>query len=230
AVEVEDAQGVWRVEPQNAFPPLDANWTTLYISADGSLGSEPGESGSFPLAPLVGYGGLAHRMGAPSAPMSRIHFETEPLAEDLRLSGMPRVHLTAIPSGPGGHLFATLYDYDGKTETRIGHAAMDLRFAAGDGQMRPVVPGMPLEVKMELFALDYLVAKGHSIHLVISQESEGEPGLDPIPNPSGGIIRVTVGGDALSEVHLPVIVRDQSAFDLGWKPLVKTDADEAGGA
>ncbi|HVM45251.1 MAG TPA: CocE/NonD family hydrolase, partial [Candidatus Thermoplasmatota archaeon] len=137
-VQVMDNLGLWRDE--RAWPPADATPTTFHLAAGGALAREPGGAAEpLPVAPLVPVHDhtLLSRFNAfwklyedpayeacPACPT----FETEPLAEELRFAGSPKVHVTVTPTGPGGHVTAILYavDADGKAQ-RVGMGMMDLR-------------------------------------------------------------------------------------------------------
>jgi predicted acyl esterase len=143
-VEVQDADGRWRIE--DTYPPRDRNWTTL------ALGKE--------LAPQADNADFI----AQGYSMS---FRSAPLQAPLRIAGLAQFRVVVTPTGPGGQIYAELRDVD-QGGRRLGHAIMDLRLAAGGTDAQPVVPGMPLVARMEFEPFDVLVPAGHKLELFVS--------------------------------------------------------------
>ncbi|HEX2021968.1 MAG TPA: CocE/NonD family hydrolase, partial [Candidatus Thermoplasmatota archaeon] len=201
AVEVEDHRGNWRAEPDNAWPPLDAEWMTLFPSADGTLVAEGASGAATLFAPGVRDVGLPE---VPDTPATRtdLVFESEPFANLTRVSGMPQLHLTVVPSTTGGHLYAHLIEVPEKGEpVLIGRAQMDLRYAAGGMEMQPVVPQTPIVARMEFYPLDARILPGSRLVLHVTQEI----GLDPIPSAETGPVEIRFGDD--SPLRLPIVDR-----------------------
>jgi predicted acyl esterase len=167
-VEVQDNQGGWRIE--STWPPANLSWAGLALGSD--LGKvSAGEA-------LVMQGGDA------------LVYEGKPLAAELRLAGLVRFPVEVTPMGPGGQLFARLYEVapDGEL-LRLGHAVMDLRYAAGGShEPTPVAPGIPLTAKMEFEAIDAVVPAGHRLRLVLLPTGE-----DYLPSDTSAPVRVDGG-------------------------------------
>lgn len=239
AVEVEDNQGVWRNEA--TWPPADAAPLELRLGP-GTLGPEAGPAGEVLLAnpagllapspawgpgvPFLG-GGLPEPVSdaTTQAGVAEVWFTGEPLAADLRLSGLPQVPLTVVPMAEGGHAAAELYALaDGAEPVLVGHGHIDFRFPEGGDAPQPVVPGMPLVVRLQLFPLDALVPAGHTLALRITQDA------DPtyLPSPLAGPFTLRFGGDAESLLRLPVIARSAADLAGGW-PLGPAAAETSDG-
>ena len=89
-------------------------------------------------------------MGAATSP-NRLVYQTNPLTQDVRISGSPRVTIKASFSKPRANLSAALISYEtepwGRTDLRIDFApkrpggpdAVDLLRAAWD-RYRPLIP------------------------------------------------------------------------------------------
>ncbi len=180
-VEVEDSLFVWRREA--SYPPRDAAFVE-FPSPEGAV-----------------------------ARARSVAVTTEPLDAALRVAGLPQLHFTATPTtATGGHLFAELYDVfpDGRA-VRIGWGAINLRFAAG-GNTEPVtlVPGQPVDVKMEFEPVDALVGEGHRLRVVVHKE--GAPGTLPSPDPS--VVLLGEGVLRLPSVERPNVVPSYEAPGL----------------
>ena len=134
-------------------------------------------------------------------------FASDPFEDGLRFAGMPRVHVTVTPSGPGGWISAHLYAVENGTEKRVGWGQLDLRFADASQTMKPVVPGQPIVARLALEPLDAVVAPGGSLKLVISQGSYGDNVYGTTPFP----VVLEVGGEK-SAMTLDSFERDASAF------------------
>lgn len=217
--QVLDNLGMWRSE--DAWPPEDAAPLALHLTGDGKLARDPGGAAEpklvGPLVPVQHPVEYAQRFNfvwkVYEDPMMTVcpacpRFETEPLAEELRFAGAPRLQLSVTLTGPAGHVTAILYavDADGKAQ-RVGTGMMDLRFAAGDGTARPVVPGQTLVANLELEPTDAAVPAGGKLVLVLHQ---GAYGLRMPPTPSFPV-RVDVSADK-SVLTLDAFARSPEAF------------------
>lgn len=223
-VQVADSSGRWRSE--DSWPPRDADWTVFHLG-EGSLSREEAADGSvvvLPDAQRAVYDPMNLREHPPGdlVPAEAesawqpcavcATFATEPLEEELRFAGLPRVHLTATPLGPGGHVTAYLFveDAAGNRE-RVGWGTIDLRFADGGEESSLVVPNLPLDVKMELEPLDAVAPVGSRLVLVLSQSGYGDTFFYYRSATPTYPVRVEVGGEA-SVLKLPVIARGDEAF------------------
>ncbi len=202
AVEVEDSLGNWRAEPANAFPPMDANWTTYYVHLE-EIKQEKGTGMDFQMFDPA----FADESGY--APTKTLDTATAAFEEDVRFAGLPQLHLTVTPTTSGGHLLARLYDEgpDGK-RLQVGRAWMDLRYHKGGTEIQAVVPGMPILVAMEIMPLDVLIPAGHKLVLTVQQED----GIEPVPSPATGPVTLHLG--EYSTLRLPMITRD--VVDSQW--------------
>ena len=175
--EVQDNMGGWRIEP--TYPPQDAAWTDVELCGEGPQ----------VIAPARG---------------NTLRCDIEPLSttEDVRISGLPRLALQVTPTGPGGQVYAALHDAE--TGMHLGHAIMDLRYAAGGNQMRPVVPGVPMVAYMEFEPLDVVLPAGHGIILTLAGTGE-----DYLPSAVAAPVLVDQGASVL---RLPLVERGEDAF------------------
>ena len=206
AVQVQDNQMRWRNEEN--YPPRDANWTTLHLAAGARLNPTPGSAGSVELAPVVANNDVMKSDPAPVR--TSADFVYGPLANDLRISGLPRVHVTVTPHEPGGYIGAWLYDRDpaSGSERRIGWTSMSLRYHDGGDKPMTVVPNTPIVAKMEIQPMDANLPAGHQLVLRVWVNTHS----DRIPSPPPAVMALNWGGSVKSILELPVIERPIEAF------------------
>ncbi len=199
AVQVMDNQGRWRNELH--YPPHDTTWTNLYLNDDFVLSEEPNGNSFVVLTPNPG--ALGFNAGFLAQPLeSYVDFTMGPVEEETLVVGLPKVHVQVTPHGPGGYLAAYLYDRapDGGL-TRLGWTTMNLAFADGSTERTEVVPGMPLDVKMEIQPMDGVVPAGHELVLRMWVFTDGDR-LPTIP-PNG--VNLELG--EVSVLKLPTVER-----------------------
>jgi predicted acyl esterase len=214
AVQVLEESGRWRSE--DTFPPRDAEWITFNLSGGDLLTLDEPVAGSALLLPQPVVGEEGGAMEAPDqAVLSKADFYTAPLDRDMLISGLPKVPVTVVPHGIGGHVAAWLYRVaeDG-TETRIGWTMINLRFADGTEEPQDVTPEEPLLVRMELQPLDARVPAGERLLLRIwqyrDQPSDTPQGRLPVLPPQPMDLRF--GPTQPSQLIVPVIERSDDAY------------------
>jgi predicted acyl esterase len=213
-VQVADDMGRWRNEEN--YPPHDTNWTTYHLD-HGLLSAQPGPHQSAMLYPSVS------EDFPPSPPPSvdlgvqkAADFTLGPLPNDLLVVGLPKVHVTVTPQGPGGYMGAYLYDVDPKahTERRVGWTTMNLAFADGGRERKEVVPGMPIEAMMEIQPMDSVIPAGHQLvlRLWVFTDADRLPTIPPAP------VSLEMGNDVESVLVLPTVQRDPSVYFMPPTP------------
>ncbi|HLE48005.1 MAG TPA: CocE/NonD family hydrolase [Candidatus Thermoplasmatota archaeon] len=204
AVQILDGiQCRWRSEEH--FPPRDANWTTFHLGAGNQLSRQPGAAGSQPLSPAGQLPGEGFR----SLPGHSADFFSPPFETSTLVSGLPRLHVTVTPATPGGHLAAFLYDVDDKGALkRIGWTQMNIRYYDGGDTAKPVVPGLPIVMKMEFEPLDAEVPAGHKIMVRLWQSNYA----DHIAAVPPGVVTLNYGGQTKSVLELPILTRGADAY------------------
>jgi predicted acyl esterase len=206
-VQVRDDLGRWRNEEH--FPPHDATWTTYHL-ANGLLADKPGARASAVLYPS------ASEEFPPNPPpavdlgvQKAADFALGPLAEDLLIAGLPKVHITVTPQGPGGYMGAYLYDVDPDgVERRIGWTTMNLAFADGSTTRTEVLPGETIEALMEIQPMDSVVQAGHQLVLRLWVFTDGDrlPTIPPSP------VALEMGEGVETVLILPTIVRGPEVY------------------
>ena len=170
-IEIQSNQGSWRIEER--YPPADANELVFELGTD-----------------MINIAGTTTVLpDASSGPI----WETEPLAEDMHIAGMPRVHVEVTTASLGGQLYALLEDCDNQSNCiHLGHAIMDLRYHAGGDDIQTWTPVVEsINAKMEFFAMDAEVPAGHILRL--SLQSTGE---DYLPASTSSVVFVEEGASS----------------------------------
>ena len=188
--EIQDDLGGWRVE--GTYPPLDTYWKEMTLDE----------------CEVVSGSSLV-------TSSSETVLDCGIVDEDLRIIGMPTIHLTAsisptcIPPMCSGHLFVDMRR--GSDDSHLGHAVMDLRFADGGKDGNVLFPGETVLAKMEFFGMDVVLEAGDNLILVITQT-----GRDYIPS-AASTLPVTVSLDAQSTLSLSTV--DRTCDDLFLPPM-----------
>lgn len=206
SVQVQDNVGFWR--NAESFPPTDPQWLDLHLTGERTLSSDASAELAVDLMP-----------GTPLEAGTFIELKSEPMAEDLHLSGLPQLRIPFEARGPGGQLAAWLFDEDEQGNVRapyagydpenrewvaygdpvIGHAQMNLRYHDGGETAQLLVPGTRYTAEMELEPLEVLVPKGHRLTLWVFQGQYPDHWPTGTPSP----LRIFLGGDAV--LRLPVV-------------------------
>lgn len=96
-------------------------------------------------------------------------FQTPPLDEAKDYLGRPSITLTLRADAELANLFARIVDIhpDG-TATRVSFGVINLAHRDGNEEPKPLVPGEPVKVRLDLDACGYRFEKGHRIRLSLS--------------------------------------------------------------
>jgi uncharacterized protein len=222
-VEVQDTQGWWRTE--DAWPPQDSAPRTFYLAPADRLLDEPSsETGSVVVSTSSDYYPQPFQRPVREDAVSAFpclgcpRFSTERLPDELRFAGPVKVPLRVTSMGAGGALTAHLYvvypaawygiDQIPVIE-RLTSGMIDLRFADGTESPKPVVPGQPLSVALQLEPIDAVLPAGGRLVLELAQAGYGER----VPTFTSGPMQVAIGGDA-SRLEVFAFERDEGRFFL----------------
>jgi len=198
SVEVEDSSGNWR-RRSASWPP--AHGDVLALANDGSLKPEQdaatasktlaadSRSRYYYLGETPGTQTTADDVPVPGAvdeTCATCAVFRMRAAEELRIAGAPEVNATVTPTAASGHVTAFLYRKDAQGLHRLGWGMSDLRFPAGensgDETAKPVVPGLPADVRIQLEPFEGVVGAGDELVLVLGQGRTGQlPGSAPAP-------------------------------------------------
>lgn len=207
--------GFWRDEKE--WPPARARMTNYYFGEDGTLGTRPpaAESSSTtytfdPARPVPTIGGNISsgdgimlqgawdQRGGPhiwnwtqpvplSARNDIIVFQSEPLPEDVEVTGEIEVKLWASSSAPDTDFTAKLVDvypassdWPGGFDLNIGDGIVRARYRDGLKEEKLMNPGETYPFTIKLYPTSNVFKKGHRIRVDIS--SSNFPRFDLNPN------------------------------------------------
>lgn len=188
------AKNGWRTADN--WPPASTE-TRLFVSGDRKLTKQPptegGASTSYthdPAKPVPTVGGP--NLTLPLGPKDQreiperedyLRFQTEPLEEDVTIAGPVWVDLYASTDGADTDFMGKLVDvYPDGYEALILDAPLRCIFreGRGPGQIKPMEPGKPTQMKLQLGSTAQTFEKGHRIALHIS--SSNHPRFEVNPN------------------------------------------------
>ncbi|KAB7619641.1 CocE/NonD family hydrolase [Alkalilimnicola sp. S0819] len=138
-------------------------------------------------------------------------FDTEPLAADLTILGIPEAELVLAANRPVAQVAVRLSDVfpDGRS-TRITYGLLNLTHRDGHENPQPLKPGHPYPVRVQFNGIAQVIPAGHRLRLSIS--SSYFPLAWPAPEPA--MLRLCC---ARSRLNVPVRPSDVSAEPL--RPL-----------
>lgn len=173
AVQLQADDGVWRHEEE--WPPrLEA--LQLFPQADGSLAIRAG-SGTVSYVDAgpnhVTEGNSGETVPLPQPPGASIEFVGAPLAEPLRLTGLPRLTVRATADAQRANLVATLLERkaDG-TQRYLNFAALNLNHAESLEQGAADISGQVIDAAFNFYPQDNLVAAGSRLVLHLGGDIE----------------------------------------------------------
>ncbi len=188
-VQVQNDDGVWRNEAR--WPPHDVDELIFHLQADGTLSDSPGvgnasyndHSGKDPMIEVDG---------------DRIIFVSEPLTEDLVISGLPRFEGTVTADGRKASLMLTLLERTPDGDRAINYAAQSLNHAKNPARGVDQIMNDRLNIRVSFFPQDDIVHAGNRLVLVAAGNllTYGPgPSLQPIA--TGSIITIDLDGAVL---------------------------------
>jgi putative CocE/NonD family hydrolase len=219
----------WRHEP--TWPPPAMTGTPVHLRAGGRLtfAAPPSDEGPAtftydPLDPVPETVGrncwalctaLADRRALDDR-ADILRYVSEPLAEDLELTGPVRAVLHAATSAVDTDFTVTLCDVFGDgTVNPIQDGIVRARYRNGMDAPSPVEPGAVVRYELDLFAASYVVAAGHRLRVDVSSSCFDRYDRNPNTGAPGGTSATTVvaeqavfhGTTTPSYVALPVVGR-----------------------
>jgi hypothetical protein len=126
-------------------------------------------------------------------------YDWEPLDAELELLGHPVLRLTVVPAAPVQYLSARLCDvFPDGTSTLVTRGVLNLAHRDGHDRPRPLEPGVPTPIELELEVTSWTFETGHRVRLALA----GSDWPNTWPPPAGGTI---VADRATMELELPVL-------------------------
>jgi X-Pro dipeptidyl-peptidase len=178
-VQIEDSSGQWRRAA--GWPPTTPA-TSLWPTPAGQLSRSPAsKTGSETLMLDPGHteDPAEVQSQGESVSVQLLHsicaqpfcasFTTPTFKRAFRFSGIPRLRLTLVPSGPGGEVSAYLYDVGPAGLTRVGWGQVNLNFPHGGRTRRTVTAGRTMVADFRLLPTDVVIPAHHQLVLVVSE-------------------------------------------------------------
>ncbi len=203
---LENAPGSWRYE--DGWPISRIRERVLYPQPNHSLGGEAPAATTHQLryipsigveagGPVMWWGDVAHDQRGTDA--FSLVYDSEPLAEDLEILGLPHATLLVAANATRANWFARLSDVapDG-TVTQVAGAAMNGTHRESARSPKALVPGEPFELDIEMHFTSWVFPKGHRIRLAVNNAQW--PMLWPTPEPMTTELRL-----GASRLILPVV-------------------------
>lgn len=201
AVQTQADDGRWR--HQEDWPPATSVMQAWYLHADGQLNQQPSDgaisytdrAGARPeeLRDLDGnLGPIAD--GLPFIAGSRITFTSSPLAQTMRLTGIPRILSRVTSDSNRANFTATLFAQNPAGERRyLNFALQSLNHVEDSSAADSDISGRELELALNFYPQDNIIEAGWQLVLDIAGDI---PSAD-IPTGSDGSNFLTTGPSAL---------------------------------
>lgn len=186
-VQVQDDDGKWRHE--QVWPPLAVEPMRLHLH-DGKLADTQGQGSS---SYFDGRGGLV------TLPIdnqvTQVQWVSEPMTQDVHISGLPRFHGNVTASGARASLVLSLMEGlpDGTTRS-FNFCAQSLNHVASLAAGASDISGQKQEVEVDCFPQDDVVHAGNRIVVVASGNTIGSPAPALQPVSDGSTITIDHSG------------------------------------
>jgi putative CocE/NonD family hydrolase len=221
--ELAEMRGEWRSEP--TWPPERLRVRTLTPEGDGE--------DTITVRGDVGTAAWISCAGKPpwTLPDDQREDDARSLAYDwpaldgeLEILGHPRLRVTVASPHRVAFLSARLCDvFPDGTSALVSRGVLNLTHREGHADPRPLVPGEPTTVELELEATSWIFERGHRVRLALS----GSDWPNTWPPPQGGMLRLARGS---VELELPVLDGAPDVPPPSFEPPRPTsgaDEDEA---
>lgn len=188
-VQVKDDDGRWRHE--STWPPKNPARLTLHPRQDGTL-ARKAAAGS---ATYHDYSALMPPPELQLSGVDRVVFVSEPLTEDLHVSGLPRFEGDVTASGDRASLILTLAERTPQGDRAINYAAISLNHVESLAEGRLSVAGLKQRVGVNFFPQSDVIRAGNRIVLIAAGNTvpNGQPGPSLQPVASGSEITLDLG-------------------------------------
>ncbi len=206
---LEEVDGRWRWEA--GWPIERIRERTLYPQPNHGLAAGAPERATHQLryvpsagveagGPVMWWGDAAHDQ-RPTDAFSLV-YDGAPLDEEVEILGFPRAILRVSASAPHANWFARLSDVapDG-TVTQVTGAGFNGAHRESSTDPKPIEPGEPFDLDIEMHFTSWVFPKGHRIRLSVNNAQW--PMLWPTPHPMTTELRL--GGKRGTRLVLPVV-------------------------
>ncbi len=206
---LERVEGEWRWE--EGWPIARIRDRALYPQPNHGLSDGNPEVSSHQLryvpssgveagGPVMWWGDVAHDQ-RPTDAFSLV-YDTEPLAEELEILGLPKAHLRVSADAPRANWFVRLSDVapDG-TVTQVAGAGFNGTHRESARTPSAIEPGVVFPLEIEMHFTSWVFPKGHRIRFAVSNAQW--PMMWPTPYLMTTSLHL--GGENGSRVLLPVV-------------------------
>ena len=157
-----------------------------------------------------------------------LKYEWDPLADELDLLGHPRLRLTVTSPHPVAFLSAKLCDvFEDGASALVSRGILNLAHRVGHDDARPLEPGIPMPVELELEATSWIFEPGQRVRLSLA----GSDWPNTWPPPHGGELEVD---RSTVELVLPTLAGPSPTppptLPAPRQTTVSADADDDGPA
>ncbi len=199
----QNVPGEWRAE---SWPPAGLVPMPLYLQPDHRLAADYARAGRDQLryVPSVGVeaGFWWGELLTDQRPVDAfsLTYDTEPLADEVAILGLPRVNLRVAADAKLADWFVRLSDVapDGRV-TMVTGAGINGAQRDSMADPKDLVPGKLYDLSLNLHLASWVFPKGHRIRIAVSNA------LWPMnwPTPYPMTTSIVLGGDAASRIVLP---------------------------
>ncbi len=206
---LEEVAGAWRWE--DGWPLERIRERTLYPQSNHTLANKVPSSDSHRLryvasagveagGPVMWWGDAAHDQ-RPTDAFSLV-YDSDPVEEEIEILGLPRAMLEVSADAPHANWIARLSDVapDGSV-TQVAGAAFNGTHRESATNPKPLEPGAPISLEIEMHFTSWVFEKGHRIRFAVNNSQW--PMLWPTPYPMTTALRV--GGKHPTKLVLPVV-------------------------
>lgn len=208
-IQVQDDSGIWRGE--DVWPPTNTRELRLHPDASGALQDAPGDG----QASYFDYWGGVDTGDLDFGPLS-VAFVSEPITQDLHVSGLPTFHGRVTATGHYASLVLTLAVRNDTSERSINFAAQSLNHVQDLSQGRDIA-GLTQEVTVDFLPSDDVVPAGSRIVLYaagnnVGSDYGGSMNLQPVSD--GSTITLDLAGAWLSlPIDETIVPEDPQPFE-----------------
>jgi predicted acyl esterase len=231
---LEEAPGEWRFE--DGWPIARVREQVFHPRADHTLLSGDGAAGPGANHPLRYVPTTGVEIGGPVmwwgdvAPDQRpadaysLVYDTAPLSDQVEILGLPHAILNVSANAPMAHWFARLSDVapDG-TVTLVAGAGFNGTHRDSARDPKPIEPGRPFTLDIEMHVTSWIFAPGHRIRLAVSNA------MWPMiwPTPYAMTTTLHLGGASGTRLVLPVVPPAAAPAERPRPAFAAPEPDEA---
>ncbi|HEX9815438.1 MAG TPA: CocE/NonD family hydrolase [Candidatus Thermoplasmatota archaeon] len=189
-----------RIRVDDEWPPSDARNHRLYLSSGKLSETAPAAKGSDTYFADTANRGAEGMFDAVRP--TQLRYESEPLAEELYMSGLTWANLRASSDARNTYFLLSLYDIDAAGNWReVSEGWMNAHLWKDFAQSNPLTPGQEYTFRFKFEPRDYVFAAGHQVGIAVKGHDSRVFPFDE-PATTNTIVYDAVEG---SYIELPVL-------------------------